>query len=454
MNTSFINRLFYGIGGGISSNMAFNIMGTFFIVFCVDVWGMNPVAAGTIVLVTRLLDTVTDPLMGAIADKTRSKFGKYRIWIMFAGPLTGLATFLIFLGPNLSPEFKVIYMYIVYIFYSLISTAANIPYHSLTAYITTVPNERRGLVIIKQTTAMVIGQLTQFFGMYLTITLFNNSIEGYRVFGLISGITIALGFMVCAYGAREVDNYETLQILDDAVDKFTVKDLFKQLLFIGKNASLRNIAIASSTNTFSTAITSAVTIYFYTIVLGDVKYAQTASLVILLFGILSYPVTFYFAKKFGNKEAFVLFTYIAAAAGLFTYIVFTPEVPLLMVLLLSTAIGLSTCANLTTWMMVTDCADDIRYQTGKNGAGIASSCLTFSNKLGSALGGFCTGLVLAAIGYNASAAVQEPSVASGLLITMIFAPILGHVGSILAMKFYPLSKTRHAEIQAELYGKQ
>lgn len=450
MKSSLTNRLLYGVGGGVGSNIGFHIMGIFFIIFCVDVWGMNPVVAGTIVLVTRLIDTFTDPLMGAIADKTRTKLGKYRVWIIIAGPLTGLFTFLVFAGPNINPAVKVFYMYFAYIGYSVISTAANIPYHSLTAYMTNDINERRGIVIIKQMTGLVIQQSLQFFGVYLTITLFNNTITGYRILGLIAGILITIGFMLCAFGARDID---TLERIDEEEEKevVSVKQVFSQLGFIVKNASLRNIAIASSTNNFATSITGAISIYFYSVVLGDAKYAQTAAVMGLVLGVLSYVVTFGVSKRKGNKESFVIFTLLSIIVGLILYFIFNNNYPLVMVAILSLALGFGSCANLATWMMVTDCADDIRYQTGKNGAGIASSCLTFANKLGTAIGGFCTGLVLAMIGYDAAAAVQAPSVVDGLLLTMIFAPIIGHVCSLLAMRGYPLTKAYHETIQKQIY---
>lgn len=451
MNTSFGNKLLYGIGGGIASNTGFTIMGVFFIIFSVDAWGLNPVTAGTIVLVTRLIDTFTDPLMGAIADGTRSKLGKYRFWIIIAGPLTGLMTFLVFAAPNFNPFVKVIYMYIVYIGYSIISTAANIPYHSLTAYITDSSNERRLLVIIKQLTGLVVGQLLQYFGVYLTITLFDGSIVGYQLLGMASGILIAVGFLVCAFGAREVDNYSTLE-KEGEIEKQSIKEVFMQLTFIIKNASLRNIAIATSTNNFASSITGAVSVYFYSIVLGSAGYAQTAALMGLAFGIISYFITFAFSKRMGNKESFVLFTSISMGVGILTYLIFNAQVPLVMVTMISLAYGFSQCAGLATWMMVTDCADDIKLSTGKNGAGIASSCLTFANKFGTAIGGFCTGLVLSLIGYDPNLSVQPESVVSGLILAMIMAPVLGHICSLISMRGYPLSKTRHAEIQIELYG--
>ncbi len=455
MKTGLKDRLFYAIGGGTGSNLGFHIMNLFFIIFCVDVWGLNPIVASTVVLVTRLVDVFTDPLMGAIADKTRTRLGKYRFWVMVAGPLTGLMTFLVFLAPDIPPFAKIIYIYVVYIAYSIISTAANIPYHSLTAYITDDPKQRRVLVIIKQSAAMVVVTLLQIVGVYITITLFDNEPIGYRVLGAIAGIGIAISFLLCGYGARHADNVNTLDPLDkdgqyNYEKKFTFKDFVSQLSLIVKSPSLRNLSIATSTNFFATTIVQAVSIYFYTIVLGDVLYIQVAAIFGLVFALLSFVLAYILSNKIGNKETFVYSTYGAVIIGVVTFIIFNPDQPMLMVFLISLGSVFSGVGGVATFMMVTDCADEIKLETGENGAGIASSCLTFANKLGSAIGGFSTGFVLVLIGYNADLATQPESVAVGLTVAVILGPVLGHIFSILSMRGYPLSKKRHTEILNEL----
>lgn len=126
-----VNNLMYAIGGGTASNFGFHLMNIFFLIYCTDALGMDPVIAGTIILAARLIDTITDPLMGALADKTRSKFGKYRVWVKFTGPLMGLGTCFVFIGPMFSQQFIIIYISIMYVVYSVVSTSANIPYHHI-----------------------------------------------------------------------------------------------------------------------------------------------------------------------------------------------------------------------------------------------------------------------------------------------------------------------------------
>lgn len=440
-----VNNLMYAIGGGTASNFGFHLMNIFFLIYCTDALGMDPVIAGTIILAARLIDTITDPLMGALADKTRSKFGKYRVWVKFAGPLMGLVTCLVFIGPMFSQEFIVIYIAVMYVVYSIVSTAANIPYHSLASYITDDVEERRTVVIVKQFSGLVISKFIQMVGVIITIDLFSGTVGGYRVLGILTGICIAVGFTICAYGARDKDNENSLELEESTV---SAKELFTQITYIVRFKSLLSLVIASATNVFATSIVGAVTIYFYVQVLGSQSYASSAAMISLVVGIFGYLFVRYASKKMGNKEAFILTTSVAIICGLVLWFTFDATHAMYVVVMISVATGFGDMASLATWIMVTDCADDVKHKTGKNGAGIASSCLTFSTKLGSALGGFIAGSVVAFIGYDVSLAVQPESVITGLTATMIFAPIIGHVCSLLAMIIYPLNKKEVAKMHA------
>lgn len=94
------DRLAYAIGGGFSSNLGFYVMLIFFITFATDIYGINPVTVGVITLISRLVDTFTDPLMGALGDQTKTRFGKYRFWVMMSAPFVGITTWMVFASPE------------------------------------------------------------------------------------------------------------------------------------------------------------------------------------------------------------------------------------------------------------------------------------------------------------------------------------------------------------------
>ncbi|EFC96828.1 putative transporter, partial [Hungatella hathewayi DSM 13479] len=118
--------------GGLGSNLAFFLVMSYLTFFYTDIFGISSMVVSGLMLISRFIDAFTDPVMGMLGDHTRSKMGKYRPWIIWGAPVLGFLIFLLFTAPDLSPNMKVVYVYVVYIAYSLASTVVNIPYHSLT----------------------------------------------------------------------------------------------------------------------------------------------------------------------------------------------------------------------------------------------------------------------------------------------------------------------------------
>ncbi|WP_044180317.1 MFS transporter [Phytobacter massiliensis] len=452
------DRLAYAIGGGFSSNLGFYVMLIFFITFATDVYGINPVTVGVITLVSRLIDTFTDPLMGAIGDRTRTRFGKYRFWVLTSAPFVGITTWMVFASPELSGITKIIYMYAAYILYSIISTAANIPYHSLTAYLTNDVKERSNIVLIKQFT----GLLTQFVvsagGVYILESYSRShdsagrviiDTSGYQVLGIVFGLLITLGFWVCAWGARNNDSLERLE-QESTPEKTSTKDIFSQMTLAFKSRSLISLAVMSIANTLVLAMSSGITVQFFTYVLGNASYVKTSALFNVCFGAAAYLLVKILVTLYGNKKSFIYMCVLTILSSLVLYFTFTASAPLYVMIVLGLIMCFTQAASLLTWMMVTDCADEIQWRTRKNAAGIASSTLTFSNKFGSAIGAFILGYTLNAINYAPGATSQSAETISGLVFLMIITPIIGKVIALLSMYFYPLSNSYHQQIVAEL----
>ena len=126
--------------GGIGSNLAFFLVLSYLTYFYTDIFGIDTRIVAGLMLISRLIDAFTDPLMGILADHTHSRMGRYRPWIIFGAPGLGITMFLLFTAPELSPTLKIVYVYIIYIVYSLVSTVVNIPYHSLTPVLSEDPD--------------------------------------------------------------------------------------------------------------------------------------------------------------------------------------------------------------------------------------------------------------------------------------------------------------------------
>jgi len=140
----FSEKIGYGLGDA-AANIAWRGVATFLFIFYTDVFGLSPVSAGLVLLTARFSDGISDIVMGIIGDRTNTKYGKFRPWILWTAIPLGLILALLFTTPNFSEGGKMIYAYLSYILFTLIYTANNIPYGALLGVITGDDKERTSL---------------------------------------------------------------------------------------------------------------------------------------------------------------------------------------------------------------------------------------------------------------------------------------------------------------------
>ena len=165
-------KLGYALGDG-AANIAWRGVATFLFVFYTDVFGISPVTVGLLMLVARFSDGISDVLMGIIGDRTETRYGKFRPWILWTAFPLGIVLSLLFTTPDLSDTGKIIYAYITYIIFTLIYTANNIPYGALMAVITGDDKERTVLGSYRMVGAFAGGMVVQGALLFL-VTLFGN----------------------------------------------------------------------------------------------------------------------------------------------------------------------------------------------------------------------------------------------------------------------------------------
>jgi GPH family glycoside/pentoside/hexuronide:cation symporter len=157
---SIFEKVGYALGDG-AANIAWRGVATFLFIFYTDVFGLNPAAVGVLMLVARFSDGVSDVLMGIVGDRTNTKYGKFRPWILWTAIPMGVILSLLFTGPNLSSTGKLIYAYTTYILFTLVYTANNIPYGALMAVMTGDDKERTSLGSFRMVGAFAGGMLVQ-----------------------------------------------------------------------------------------------------------------------------------------------------------------------------------------------------------------------------------------------------------------------------------------------------
>ena len=161
-------KIGYALGDG-AANIAWRGVSTFLFVFYTDVFGINPAAVGLLLLIARFSDGVTDILMGIIGDRTKTKYGKFRPWILWSAIPLGVILSLLFMSPNLSPAGKIIYAYTTYIMFTLVYTANNIPYGALMAVMTGDDKERTSLGSYRMVGAFTGGMVVQGALLFLVV---------------------------------------------------------------------------------------------------------------------------------------------------------------------------------------------------------------------------------------------------------------------------------------------
>lgn len=200
---SLKEKFSYGLGDAASNLFWMSII-FFQLYFYTDVFGISPEAAGVMIFITRLLDTANDPIMGMIGDRTKSRWGRFRPYILFGAIPFGIAGTLVFLSPDLGPDGKLVYAYISYSLFLLAYTAVNIPYSSLMGVISSDPAERTSVSTFRFTFAQAGGLLVQVSTLYL-VEFFGSGDQalGFRVTMGLYGVMAAVFFLITFYGTRE-----------------------------------------------------------------------------------------------------------------------------------------------------------------------------------------------------------------------------------------------------------
>lgn len=428
--------------GGLGSNLAFFLVMSYLTFFYTDIFGIDTMVVSGLMLVSRFIDAFTDPLMGMLGDHTRSKLGKYRPWIIFGAPVLGLLIFLLFTAPELSANMKIVYVYVVYIAYSLASTVVNIPYHSLTPVMSQDPYQRTVIVSWKQG----MGTVSQFIITIMALPLvnfFGGGKQGWAIYGALIGIMTTIAFWVCAWGGKDYDKCQPAQ--DGKKQSF---NMLKDLGMLFKNKSMLMLMIAFGTDVLANATYSAVNMYYFKYVLHREDLVPKVASAILFAGIILLPLLPALSKKFGKKKLYwwgSLFSIIPLAV---MWLQPTAGVTILMSMMAVFGFISRIPSNLG-WAMLPECSDYTEWKFGERVDGLMSSSLTFINKFGMAIGGFIASFFLGLVGFVANQ--EQPEAVLNMIVFLRFGmPILGYIASLISMAFYEITNEKYNEIRKDL----
>ena len=411
-NLSFQEKLGYGFGD-MASHFVWDMVGTWALVFYTDVYGIDPGVAALILLVARLWDMVTDPVMGVIADRTKTRWGKFRPWLLWMAIPYGVLAVLTFSTPDLSATGKAIYAGVTYMALMTVYTAINLPYSSLAGVMTDRSDVRAELNQYRFVLAFV-GQLIVT-GSALTIIAWlggGDDGAGYqRTMILFGAVAVVLFYITFATTKERVEPPQ-----DQA------PDLKTDLLNVVSTRPWVVLVAVGVTSFTLFAMQAAVTAYYFEYFIGSMREAQTFNIVGSIAMILAIPMAKPLASKFGNRNVYIVCSIVTAVCYGLMFFPGPDQLLLIYVLNVMGKIAFAPTAPLL-WTMIANTADFSEWKKGRRATGLFFSAATLSMKLGWGLGGFLAAYLLGVFGYVANQPQTEEAL-FGIRMMMTALPAL------------------------------
>jgi len=451
-------KISYGCGD-FASVLYWQTFMAYLLLFYTDVFGLPAAAAGTMFLLSRVWDGVNDPMMGVIADRTKTRWGRFRPYLLWGCVPFAVVGVLTFTTPDLGPTGKLVWAYVTFVSLMMLYTFVNIPYTALLGVITADPRERTGISSIKFLGAFSAGAVVSATLLPMVAALGGgNDARGWQLAFVVYGIVAVALFLVCFAGTRERVSpppEQRTSIRQDVRDLFAnrpwvvlLATTFTYILFVAVRISATahyfkyfvgaqevRLPFADAGRTFS----------FEAIVSAYHASGQVLSVV----GILGAS---WFARRLGKKRAFLAMLVVSIATTLAFYVLEPHQVGWMFLLHgAGSLVGGPMVALL--WAMYADAADYSEWRTGRRATGLVFSASTMSQKISWAFGSACAGWLLAAVGFEANVA-QTPDVLRGLVLLVSVIPAAFGFVAMAAMSFYPLGESRLDTIETELRARR
>ena len=442
-------KIAYALGDAAAGGITWKVMSIAFPLFFTNIFGLTVVDTATLMLVARLFDVVTDPIMGALADRTRSRWGTYRPWLIFGAIPLGLVFALLLFTPDFSLAGKRIWAYSLYLLMMAVYTAVNVPYGSLLGVMTDDDNEKNKFSSFRMVGAYAMGFITLLSFPYLQKMVGGTEAHQYAVLGAILGGIAAAMTLACGLMTRE-------RLKPVRAEKFSLKP-FADLV---RNKPWVYLTLTGICSNFFNGFRYAVAGYMFTYCLGgDVTinkliinytvFMTFGEVTCMIFGGLSPAFTRLVGSK---KKAFIWSAFICMVMSVaFFFIPMNPAYMWLMILtVILTSVGIGFYSPLL-WSMYADVADYATQKNGTSSTGLIFSSGTMAQKFGSAISGALLTLLLGAVGFSSgsdTAGQAVVNIAEGCLpavqqmIWAIFSIIPAFIAlvMIVLVKLYPIKK--------------
>lgn len=444
---SLKEKLGYALGDAAAGGIVWKVMSIAFPLFFTNIFGLTVADTATLMLVARLFDVVTDPLMGSLADRTQSRWGTYRPWMIFGAVPLGLVFALLLYTPELGPVGKRIWAYGLYLLMMAVYTAVNVPYGSLLGVMTDDDDAKNQFSSYRMVGAYAMGFITLLSFPYLQRMVGGSDQHQYAVLGAALGGVAALMTLACGLMTRE-------RLKPVRAEKFSLRP-FAQLFSNRPWVLLTLIGICSN---FFNGFRYAVAGYMLTYCLGGevtvsgliinyTVFMTFGEVTCMIFGGLA-PA---FTRWVGSKQK--AFTWsaiicIVTSVGFFFIPMDAAYIWLMIAVVVITSMGIGLYSPLL-WSMYADVADYATQKNGTSSTGLIFSSGTMAQKFGSAISGALVALLLGLAGFVSGTDADGQTVITitdeesvRQMIWMLFSlfPAVIAAVMLLLVKVYPIRK--------------
>jgi GPH family glycoside/pentoside/hexuronide:cation symporter len=432
-------KLGYGLGD-TASHFVWDMVGFWILIFYTDTFGISAAAAGTIMFVARFWDMVSDPLMGVISDRTRTRWGKFRPYILWMALPYSVLAVLAFSTPDLGPSGKVLYAAVTYLLLMTAYTAINLPYSSLSAVMTADSYERTGLNTYRFVCAFV-GQLVVS-GLALTLAGFfgkGDNAKGYQYTVTLFAVIAFVLFMITFLSTKE-------RIQPPKAQRDSLKEDFRILL---RNRPWVILAVVGIISFVMFALQNLSIAYYFKYYIGREESVQLFNVVGSIALIVALPLSKPLAERFGKRNVFIGSSILSGTAFCLLYLPGPESIGWIYALNILAKMAYAPAVPLL-WTMIADAADYAEWTTERRATGLFFSAATFAQKGGWGIGGALAGWLLAAYGYVEQAAEQTTLALTGIKMLISVFPGVLYISCAFVLIFYTIDEATCATMKRDL----
>lgn len=437
----FISKIAYGFGD-VGCNFSWMFVSNFLMIFYTDVFGISMAAVSALMLFSRFWDAINDPIVGELTDKTHSRWGRYRPWLLIAAPVTAVLLVLAFWAhPDWTDTSKIIYMVITYCLLVLGYTCVNIPYGTLCGAMTQNMDERAQINTSRSVAAMIAIGIINIITVPL-ISFFGSSSagNGYLIVAIIYGCIFTACHFFCFAKTKEV-----VEIPEK--EKVSLKVQLKAVL---QNRPYILALAGHVLFGFTLYGRNADILYYFTYVEGDASYYTVYSMCIIIPSIIGAACFQPVFNKTNNKgRTASIFAFLTGISMLCLFFFNVRNTPILFYAVSSITQFFFSGFNTAIYAIIPDCVEYGQWKTGLRNDGFQYAFVSLGNKMGMAIGTALLAGMLGKFGYAANQA-QNPAVLSIMKHSFTTIPGIFWIVTAFILFFYRLNRVHYTKIVEEL----